>query len=212
MRAINEKKLQTILQFINSHIESEGRAPTIREITDACHIARATVFRYVNLLEERKLIDKSTRGARSYISAPRMNGGVKKAYILGDCPCGEPIYAEENIQGSVMLPVEIFGNGEYIILTAKGNSMVKRGINDGDTMIVRLQDTADVGNVIIARVNGEEATAKILAKNGNRFYLQPANDELDEDGQPLYRDIYPEGDWDIIGVVEGVYHNPNKTV
>ena len=90
--------------------------------------------------------------------------------------------------------------------------MVRRGINDGDTMIVRLQDTAEVGTVVIARVNGEEATAKILAKKGNQYYLQPANDEVDEEGKPLYRDIYPEGEWDIIGVVEGVYHNPNRIV
>ena len=90
--------------------------------------------------------------------------------------------------------------------------MVKRGINNGDIMIVRLQDSADVGKVVIARVNGEEATAKILAKKGSKYYLQPANDEVDEEGQPLYRDIYPEGEWDIIGVVAGVYHNPNKEV
>ena len=204
MRAIDEGKLQAIHQYINRHIESEGRAPTIREIASACHTAIATVSRYVDLLEERKLITKTKRGAKSCIGAS--NTGLKKAYILGACPCGEPIYAEENIQGSVMLPTAIFGNEEHIILTAKGNSMIKRGINDGDIMIVRLQDSADVGKVVIARVNGEEATAKVLAKKGNRFYLQPANDEADEDGNPLYRDIHPEGEWDIIGVVEGVYH------
>ena len=212
MRTVDENKLQTILQYINGHIGSEGRAPTIREIATACHIAVATVARYVNLLEERKLITKIARGGKSCIGFPKPGVGRRPAYILGACPCGEPIYAEENIQGAVMLPTEFFGNDEYIILTAQGNSMVKRGINDGDIMIVRLQDSADVGKVVIARVNGEEATAKILAKKGGKYYLQPANDEVDEEGKPLYRDIYPEGEWDIIGVVAGVYHNPDKEV
>lgn len=212
MRKMDENKLQAILQYINSHIADEGRAPTIREIATACHAAVATVARYVNVLEERKLITKISRGGKSCIGFPKPGLGRRPALILGACPCGEPIYAEENIQGSVMLPTEFFGNDEYIILTAQGNSMVKRGINDGDIMIVRLQDSADVGKVVIARVNGEEATAKILAKKGGKYYLQPANDEVDEEGKPLYRDIYPEGEWDIIGVVAGVYHNPDKEV
>ena len=212
MRKMDENKLQAILQYINSHIADEGRAPTIREIATACHAAVATVARYVNVLEERKLITKISRGGKSCIGFPKPGLGRRPALILGACPCGEPIYAEENIQGSVMLPTEFFGNDEYIILTAQGNSMVKRGINDGDIMIVRLQDGADVGKVVIARVNGEEATAKILAKKGGKYYLQPANDEVDEEGKPLYRDIYPEGEWDIIGVVAGVYHNPDKEV
>ena len=212
MRKMDENKLQAILQYINSHIADEGRAPTIHEIATACHAAVATVARYVNVLEERKLITKISRGGKSCIGFPKPGLGRRPALILGACPCGEPIYAEENIQGSVMLPTEFFGNDEYIILTAQGNSMVKRGINDGDIMIVRLQDSADVGKVVIARVNGEEATAKILAKKGGKYYLQPANDEVDEEGKPLYRDIYPEGEWDIIGVVAGVYHNPDKEV
>lgn len=212
MRPIDRDKLRVIHQYINSHIEREGTAPTILEISAACHIAKATVARYVKLLEERKLITKNKRGAKSFIGMPYAGTEMRTAYILGACPCGEPIYAEENVQGTVMLPAAIFSDGEYIVLTAQGNSMVRRGINDGDTMIVRLQDTAEVGTVVIARVNGEEATAKILAKKGNQYYLQPANDEVDEEGKPLYRDIYPEGEWDIIGVVEGVYHNPNRIV
>ena len=86
MRAIDEGKLQAIHQYINRHIESEGRAPTIREIASACHTAIATVSRYVDLLEERKLITKTKRGAKSCIGAS--NTGLKKAYILGACPCG----------------------------------------------------------------------------------------------------------------------------
>jgi repressor LexA len=74
------------------------------------------------------------------------------------------VLAVENIVSTVALPVEIFGADEHFILRATGNSMVKRGIFNGDLMVVRVQSTANVGEVVIARVNDEEATAKVLAK------------------------------------------------
>jgi repressor LexA len=90
--------------------------------------------------------------------------------------------------------------------------MVKRGIFNGDLMVVRVQNTANVGEVVIARVNNEEATAKVLAKSRGKYYLKPANDEVDEDGNPLYRDIHPVGEWEILGVVDNVIHSPAKEV
>ena len=90
--------------------------------------------------------------------------------------------------------------------------MIKRGIHDGDLMVVRVQSTAEIGDVVIARVNQEEATAKVLARSRGKYYLQPANDEVDSDGNPMYRDIHPKGDWDILGVVDNVIHSPKKEV
>ena len=90
--------------------------------------------------------------------------------------------------------------------------MIKRGIFDGDLMVVRVQKTAKVGDVVIARVNNEEATAKVLARENRKYYLKPANDEVDEHGNRVYNDIYPEGEWEILGVVDNVIHSPKKVV
>jgi repressor LexA len=139
-------------------------------------------------------------------------GASRNASIVGSCPCGEPVLAVENIVSTVALPVEIFGAEEHFILKATGNSMKKRGIFDGDLMVVRVQSTANVGEVVIARVNDEEATAKVLAKSRGKYYLKPANDDVDEDGNPLYRDIHPKGEWEILGVVDNVIHSPAKEV
>ena len=116
--------------------------------------------------------------------------------------------AVENITATVALPVEIFGTEEHFILRAKGQSMIKRGIFDGDLMVVKVQNTAEVGEVVIARLNQEEVTAKVLAFADGRHYLEPANDEVDEKGKPIYRDIHPDGEWDILGVVDHVIHAP----
>ena len=90
--------------------------------------------------------------------------------------------------------------------------MIKRGIFDGDLMVVKLQKSANVGEVVIARVNNEEATAKVLAKKNGKYYLKPANDEVDKYGERVYQDIHPEGEWEILGVVDNVIHSPKREV
>ena len=108
--------------------------------------------------------------------------------------------------------IEIFGAEEHFILKATGNSMIRRGIFDGDLMVVRMQNTANIGEVVIARVNDEDATAKVLAYESGKYYLKPANDEVDDEGNRIYNDIHPTSDWEIIGVVDNVIHSPTREV
>ena len=215
MRKFDEVKLNQVHEFISTCHSQERRSPTLREIAKACDIVSLEwVSNLVGILAERGLIELEYKGNRKVISVPRnlTVGVTRNASIVGTCPCGEPVLAVENIVSTVALPVEIFGAEEHFILKATGHSMVKRGIFDGDLMVVRVQSTANVGEVVIARVNNEDATAKVLAKSRGKYYLQPANDDVDENGEPLYRDIHPVGDWEILGVVDNVIHSPKKEV
>lgn len=215
MKRVDEVKLNEVYKYICDCHSAERRSPSLREIASACDInSTAWVSSLLQILEERELISFETKGNRRTISVPdNLNvGSTRNASIVGSCPCGEPVLAVENIVSTVALPVEIFGADEHFILRATGNSMVKRGIFNGDLMVVRVQNTANVGEVVIARVNNEEATAKVLAKSRGKYYLKPANDEVDEDGNPLYRDIHPVGEWEILGVVDNVIHSPAKEV
>lgn len=215
MRKFDEVKLNQVHEFITTCHSQERRSPTLREIAKACDIVSLEwVSNLVGILAERGLIELEYKGNRKVISVPRnLSVGVtRNASIIGTCPCGEPVLAVENIVSTVALPVEIFGAEEHFILKATGHSMVKRGIFDGDLMVVRVQSTANVGDVVIARVNNEDATAKVLAKSRGKYYLHPANDSVDEDGNPLYRDIHPKGEWEILGVVDHVIHSPKKEV
>ncbi len=215
MKRVDEVKLNEVYKYICDCHSEERRSPSLREIASACDInSTAWVSSLLQILEERELISFETKGNRRTISVPdNLNvGATRNASIVGSCPCGEPVLAVENIVSTVALPVEIFGADEHFILRTTGNSMVKRGIFNGDLMVVRVQNTANVGEVVIARVNNEEATAKVLAKSRGKYYLKPANDEVDEDGNPLYRDIHPVGEWEILGVVDNVIHSPSKEI
>lgn len=215
MRKFDEAKLQSVYEFIVECQNEERRSPTYREIANACSInSTAWVSKLVNVLEERGLIELTQKDNKRSIHTPRKltAGKSKTATIVGSCPCGEPILATENIVATVALPVEIFGNEEHFILKAVGHSMVKRGIFDGDLMVVRMQNVAELGEVVIARVNQDEATAKVLQKKNGRYYLAPANDATDENGKRIYKNIYPKGEWEILGVVDHVIHRPTKEV
>ena len=215
MKRIDEVKLNEVYQYICDCHSSERRSPTFREIATACDInSTAWVSSLVGVLEERGLIELETHGNKRTISVPNnlAVGESINASIVGTCPCGEPVLAVENITATVALPVEIFGSEEHFILKAKGNSMIKRGIFDGDLMVVRVQNTANIGEVVIARVNNEDATAKVLARKRGKYYLEAANDSEDENGKRLYPDIHPVGDWEILGVVDNVIHSPAREV
>ena len=211
MKRFDESKLNEVYQYIcDCHI-NERRSPTLREIGAACNISSTGwVSKLVATLEERDLIEVSYNNGRRIISIPNnLNiGQTKHTSIVGSCPCGTPLLAVENITATVALPVEIFGEEEHFILRANGQSMIKRGIFDGDLMVVKVQNTAEIGEVVIARLNQDEVTAKVLAYDHGQYYLEPANDEVDEEGNSIYVDIHPEGEWDVLGVVDHVIHTP----
>lgn len=212
MKPINEGRLQTLLEYIKSYQKENGISPSYRKIQDELGYATlATVAADIGRLKTRGWIETDSANV---IATPinLRNEGTINASIVGACPCGEPITAIENIEATVALPVEIFGKEEHIILRAKGRSMIDCGIFNDDLMVVRVQSSANVGDIVVARVNGEDATAKILAKKDGKFFLKPANDEVDEHGNRKYKDIYPEGKWDIIGVVDNVIHAPKVDI
>lgn len=204
-----KSRLTKLLDYIQTFQIEQGRSPSYREIQRNCgYKSIGLVASDVGRLKARGMIEGEADIGGIAIPVVLKDEGTINASIVGACPCGEPIEAIENIEGTVALPISIFGREKHIILRAKGRSMVNRGIYNGDLMVVRVQPSANVGEVVIARVNGEDATAKVLAKKNGKFYLQAANDELDELGNKKYKDIYPKGEWDIVGVVDNVIHAP----
>ena len=215
MKRIDEVKLNEVYKFICDCHFQERRSPTYREIANACDInSTGWVSSLLQVLEERGMIELEKQGNRRVISIPNnLNvGATNNMSIVGSCPCGEPVLAVENIVATVALPVEIFGAEQHFILQAKGDSMIKRGIFDGDLMVVKVQNTAEVCDGVIARVNNEEATAKVLARARGKYYLKPANDEVDKYGERIYQDIHPKGEWEILGIVDNVIHSPKREV
>lgn len=211
MRPINEERLNKTLQYILDFQKTEAKTPTYRQIQKACHYTTlGTVSADIARLKARGLIESDNSSGWNSISLPsRLDAsGSHASLIVGAVHCGQPSPAFEDIEAAVSLPNAIFGNADHVILHAVGPSMIKRGIFNGDLLVVRRQNSAELGQTVIAMLEDGETTCKIYAKNDKgKLFLMAANDTLDEKGRRMY-DVHPKCEWSIYGVVDYVIHAP----
>lgn len=173
-----------IENYINDYKEhSGGAAPTTYEIAAGIGIAQSTVAKYLKTMRDNGVIEYG--GSR--LISTRQSAGAAGEYcrvpVLGAVACGLPRLAEENIEEYVRLPVSFLGGGSFFALHAKGDSMINAGIDDGDLVIVRSQDSADYNQIVVALVE-DEATLKRFRPENGIFRLHPEN--------PAYDDIIVE--------------------
>lgn len=180
MRTKNEATLNEILDFINSWYFQNNDYPTLMQIADNLNIGTTTAHRYVAELINRGEISKNSR--YGHLQTKEISKTVKKIErvpIVGDIACGCPILAEENIEAYVSLSKDLLGSGKFFILRANGDSMVNAGIDDGDLVIVRQQDTADEGQIVVALIENEATLKRYYTdKKQNKIRLHPENDEM----------------------------------
>ncbi|MBS7298666.1 MAG: transcriptional repressor LexA [Eubacteriales bacterium] len=196
MAKLGEKDYQ-ILEFIRKQQESRGFPPTVREI--CTHIgltSTATVHARLKKLEDHGLIVKEGAKNRSIKVVSDGNESFVKVPVYGKITAGVPITAVEDISGSFPVPSDIATNKELFMLKVEGESMINAAILDGDMIIVQKQSTADNGDIVVALINGEDATVKTFYKEENHFRLQPENDSM----EPIIVD-----DVEILGKVVGVF-------
>ena len=181
MRTKNPDYFELLVRFIDDYIDSHGRSPSTREIAGGTGLSLATVSRYLSHMRENGMIDyaghRNIVTKRNSISAAETNG----VPVLGAVSCGIPKFAEENIEEYVKLPVALFGRGDFFLLRASGNSMIEAGIDDGDMVLVKRQDFAQPGQIVVALME-EEATLKRYypEPHENRIRLHPENSELED--------------------------------
>ena len=168
MRSKNQEHFTLLESFIDSYIDSQGISPSTREIAAGTGLSLATVSRYLSYMRENGMIDYV--GHRNIVTQRmRMtSAGLSKVPLLGSVSCGIPKFAEGNIEEYVQLPTAIFGNGDFFLVRASGDSMIEAGIDDGDLVLVRYQDHADPGQIVVALIGEDEATLK-------RFYPDPSD-------------------------------------
>ena len=180
MRSKNEDTLKAILNFINDWYFRYNDYPTLMQIGEELHICTTTAHRYVTELVNRGEISKNNRYGN--LQTKEITKSVAKNSrlpIVGEIACGTPILAEENIEGYVTFSRELLGSGNFFILRAKGDSMINAGIDDGDLVIVRQQDTAIEGQIVVALIDSE-ATLKryYIDKRRKKIRLHPENDAI----------------------------------
>jgi len=176
------KRQQEIFDFIKKYSAKYGYPPTVRDIGKAVGLASSsTVHAHLANLEKLGLVRRDPTKPRAIELLDRAVGAVKDVVIpqglplVGHVAAGSPILAEENIEEYVSVPPIAGGeDGEYL-LRIRGDSMVNAGILPDDYVVVRPQDTAGDGEIVVALV-GEEATVKRFFREDDHVRLQPEND------------------------------------
>ena len=110
------------------------------------------------------------------LGSRKSRSGLTKTPLIGSVSCGEPILEEENIQYYLPLPTQLFGDGELYLLRANGDSMIEAGIDDGDLVVVRRQEKAEEGKIVVALVGNENTLKRIYYdRNTGETILHPEN-------------------------------------
>ena len=204
------QKQSEILEYIKSQILNKGYPPSVREIGKAVGLSStATVHGYLSKLDEKGYIKKQDKKGRTLRLLKGGSGEEKKTSskefytqkelvevpIIGKITAGEPILAVENVTDTFPIPVDFVGNSESFMLTVRGESMIEAGILDGDYILVKRQNMANNGEIVVALI-GDEATVKTFYKEKDHIRLQPENSTMD----PI---IVPT--CEILGKVAGVF-------
>ena len=199
------KRQQDILDFIKTEVKSKGYPPSVREIGEAVGLASSsTVHGHLSRLETKGLIRRDPTKPRAIEildleteNIPQQR--VTNVPLLGKVTAGLPITAIENIEEYFPLPEQLAPADENIfMLEIVGESMIDAGILDGDYVIVRQQQTAINGDIVVAMTEDDEATVKRFFKEKDFFRLQPENSTM----APIILNNVT-----ILGKVIGLYRN-----
>ena len=176
-------KQKEILEYIKDQILTRGFPPAVREICEAVNLkSTSSVHSHLETLEKNGYIRRDPTKPRAIeIIDDNFNltrREVVNVPLIGQVAAGQPILAVENITNYFPIPAEFLNNSETFMLNVKGDSMINMGIYDGDMIIVRRQQTADNGEVIVALVD-DSATVKRFYKEDGHYRLQPENDFMD---------------------------------
>lgn len=177
MRTLNKAILNKIESYIQKYQKENGLSPSYRNIMHEVNMSSLSlVQRYVIELEKTGRIKRTNLGNIAVPSRLR-TGETTIAPLVGKVACGQPNFAVESIIGSFSLPRDIFGSGDLFLLKAFGDSMIEIGIDEGDLLVLRKQNYAEDGDIVVALV-GDDATLKRLYRRGKRIVLHPENKNL----------------------------------
>lgn len=198
------RKQRDLLLFIHERMSSGDVAPSFEEMKEALGLkSKSGVHRLISALVERGYLERLPHRARA-LEVRKLPEGSKppasdtsiaakttraidsvKAQVMsafdsiplyGRIAAGTPIEAIRDEGSHVEVPPSLLGHGEHYALTVAGDSMIKAGINDGDTVIIRKAETAHNGTIVVALVDDSEVTLKRFRKSGSKVILEPEND------------------------------------
>ena len=195
------KKQLDLLTFIHKRIQADGVPPSFDEMKEALDLrSKSGIHRLITALEERGFLRRLAHRARAIeiVKLPDSMGGAASLHVASETPspptpdamaanvvelpvmgriaAGTPIAAIEQVSHHVAIPGSMVGgSSKHFALEVKGDSMINAGINNGDIVVIREQKTAENGDIVVALVEGQEATLKRLRRKGSAIALEAAN-------------------------------------
>ncbi|ADQ46076.1 SOS-response transcriptional repressor LexA [Caldicellulosiruptor bescii] len=176
------KKQEEILEFIKKRIKEKGYPPAVREICEATGLkSTSTVHGHLTRLEKKGYIRRDPSKPRAIEIVDEefyVHRNVVQLPLVGKVTAGEPILAVENIEETMTLPYDLVGTEDAFLLRVRGDSMIEAGIFDNDIIIVRRQNVAENGDIVVALID-DEATVKRFYKEHDHIRLQPENKAME---------------------------------
>ena len=199
------KKQLDLLEFIHKRVQRDGVPPSFDEMKEALDLrSKSGIHRLITALEERGFIRRLAHRARALeivklpeamqtkkgftprvidgdkpdstpVTALPVDNGAVDLPMMGRIAAGVPIEAISEASRNVSVPQSMVGAGDHYALEVKGDSMIEAGINDGDVVVIRETTVADNGDIVVALVEGHEATLKRFRRNGTAIALEAAN-------------------------------------
>ena len=176
------KKQNKLFNFLKDKIKKTNVSPSFEEMKIAMGLkSKSGIQRLIDGLVERGFIEKKNNKKRAINiiegSIPKKNSQLINLPLLGNIAAGSPIEAIENTNDNIEVPKNLVSeNKKNYVLKVNGNSMLNKGIVDGDKAIIEYCDDAENGDIVVALVNDNNVTLKKLKKDKDKIYLIPAND------------------------------------
>ena len=194
---VSQEKLIMVMDYIRKFSEENGYTPSVREIGKECGIkSTATVYSYLQKLQDKGYLNKASNKKRS-VTLTRSSG--VNIPLIGTVTAGQPIFAYENYEDYYTFPAGEFKGEDLFMLRVEGTSMIDAGIYNGDKIIVRKQETAENGEIVVALVE-DSATVKRFYRRDGKIILHPENESLSDM-------IFEDGEVQILGKVIGLTRN-----
>ena len=179
---------QQVLEFIDDEVRRRGYPPSVREIGEAVGLSSSsTVHAHLGALQDKGYLRRDPTKPRaieicyepdSHAIVDRRP--VRHIPLIGDVAAGTGTLAAQNIEETMPLPEDLTGDGQLFMLRVRGDSMIDAGIFDRDFVVVRQQESAENGDIVVAGIPGEEATVKTFLRKRGKITLRPANAVLED--------------------------------
>lgn len=200
------KKQQQLFEYLQDHLEQEGRAPSLRQAAEDLGVSHNAVAQLIGQLERKGIIEREGRYSRSIRILPQQGaqkekGRVRELPIVGRITAGLPMYAQQEWDGSVVVDGALFPGTNLFCLRIQGESMQDAGILDGDLVVCEPRQYAENGEIVAVLIQGEEATVKRFFLGGDHIELRPENEKFNSIRYP-FSDVLVQGK--VVGVMRSI--------